>query len=190
VGALGALQRLDDDCDGVVDEDHDADGYGAAAGDCDNADRGFIPGGGALQRGGRRLRRERGRGPDGDGDGVTAACDCDDGRAAVHPGASELCNGLDDDCDGLVDEGAAAAVTAASVVDPGAETSTSSVMRRGGGGRRRGRDHGLRGRCAERRRGGLQPTAAAWSLLGPDAGGCAAGRSTRRGRTTTGWAGR
>ncbi|RME21184.1 MAG: hypothetical protein D6798_18745, partial [Deltaproteobacteria bacterium] len=36
---------------------------------------------------------------DGDGDG---ACeDCDDGNAAVFPGAIELCDGIDDDCDGL-----------------------------------------------------------------------------------------
>ena len=30
--------------------------------------------------------------------------DCDDTRAAVNPAATEICNGLDDDCDGLVDE--------------------------------------------------------------------------------------
>ena len=30
--------------------------------------------------------------------------DCDDSRPAVNPLATELCNGLDDDCDGLVDE--------------------------------------------------------------------------------------
>ncbi|MFZ6181815.1 MopE-related protein [Nannocystis pusilla] len=60
--------------------------------------------------------------PDGDGDGfgagepVTVACeappgavdvagDCDDTWFEVHPGAVELCNrGVDDDCDGLVDE--------------------------------------------------------------------------------------
>ncbi len=56
---------------------------------------------------------------DGDGYGdpgsTTAACsqptdhvaddtDCDDGDAAVSPGASETCNGTDDDCDGLVDD--------------------------------------------------------------------------------------
>jgi len=29
--------------------------------------------------------------------------DCDDGNAAVHPGVSELCDELDNDCDGLVD---------------------------------------------------------------------------------------
>jgi hypothetical protein len=32
--------------------------------------------------------------------------DCNDASAAVHPGATETCNGTDDDCDGLVDESA------------------------------------------------------------------------------------
>jgi hypothetical protein len=31
--------------------------------------------------------------------------DCDDTDAAVHPGAEEVCNGVDDDCDGGIDEG-------------------------------------------------------------------------------------
>jgi len=34
---------------------------------------------------------------------LTTGEDCDDSDAAVHPGAEELCNGLDDDCDGDID---------------------------------------------------------------------------------------
>ncbi len=42
---------------------------------------------------------------DSDEDGFTVwEDDCDDYDAAVHPGAGELCNCRDDDCDGLVDE--------------------------------------------------------------------------------------
>lgn len=54
---------------------------------------------------------------DNDGDGhIAASCcnfasgllrcgdDCDDSVAAIRPSASETCNGIDDDCDGLVDD--------------------------------------------------------------------------------------
>jgi hypothetical protein len=47
---------------------------------------------------------------DGDGYGVGAGCagpDCDDADPLVHPGASQRCNGLDNDCDGMVDQTAA-----------------------------------------------------------------------------------
>jgi len=42
--------------------------------------------------------------PDADGDGWPASVDCDDADSAVYPGAVELCDGRDNDCDGLVDE--------------------------------------------------------------------------------------
>jgi hypothetical protein len=46
---------------------------------------------------------------DADGDGYRWCDECDDGNAAVHPGAPEICgNGIDDNCNGEVDEGCGA----------------------------------------------------------------------------------
>ena len=39
---------------------------------------------------------------DGDGDGFEVPEDCDDLRPEVYPGASELCDGLDTNCDGVI----------------------------------------------------------------------------------------
>ena len=41
---------------------------------------------------------------DRDGDGATDLDDCAPDDPAVHPGAAELCNDVDDDCDGSIDE--------------------------------------------------------------------------------------
>lgn len=48
---------------------------------------------------------------DADGDGFSAEKDCDDSSAEVNPAAIERCNGVDDNCDGKVDEATAADVT-------------------------------------------------------------------------------
>ncbi|HHO53622.1 MAG TPA: hypothetical protein ENK18_22810 [Deltaproteobacteria bacterium] len=64
--------------------------------------------------------------PDGDGDGFGAGIgeevcalgasqapvggDCDDGDRAIFPGGPEVCNGIDDDCNGLIDDGLNTAV--------------------------------------------------------------------------------
>ncbi|MCB9549607.1 MAG: putative metal-binding motif-containing protein [Myxococcales bacterium] len=50
---------------------------------------------------------------DDDGYGTDPTCefvDCDDANRSIHPGAYEACNGVDDDCDGEVDEGLNVAV--------------------------------------------------------------------------------
>ncbi|HJQ96727.1 MAG TPA: putative metal-binding motif-containing protein [Candidatus Polarisedimenticolaceae bacterium] len=43
---------------------------------------------------------------DRDGDGVGDCTDCDDRNPKRKPGATEVCDGVDNDCDGLVDENA------------------------------------------------------------------------------------
>ncbi|MEZ5013413.1 MAG: putative metal-binding motif-containing protein [Chitinophagales bacterium] len=35
---------------------------------------------------------------------VLDSTDCDDTNSAIYPGATEVCNFLDDDCDGYVDD--------------------------------------------------------------------------------------
>src|SRR6185503_7624802 len=77
---------VDEDCDGNTDEgvlvtsyaDADGDGFGNAA----SSDVSCEP-------------------PAGN---ASAAGDCDDANAAAHPGAIEVCDGFDDDCDGAVDD--------------------------------------------------------------------------------------
>jgi hypothetical protein len=89
--ATESCNGVDDDCDGDVDED---DAVDAATWYADGDGDGF-----------------------GDATSTTAACsqptghvadatDCDDADATINPDAAESCNGIDDDCDGAVDEGA------------------------------------------------------------------------------------
>ncbi|NOY94703.1 MAG: VWA domain-containing protein [Deltaproteobacteria bacterium] len=85
--ALSAIARditeetcdgLDNDCDGQIDEgfDVDADGYTVCGTDTTNP-----------------------------GTTDPALADCDDAADTVHPGATEVCDGVDNDCDGSIDPG-------------------------------------------------------------------------------------
>ena len=42
---------------------------------------------------------------DADGDGHAVPADCDDSNPSIHPAATEICDGLDNNCDGSIDEG-------------------------------------------------------------------------------------
>jgi hypothetical protein len=43
--------------------------------------------------------------PDSDGDGFGPAEDCDDSDLAINPAADDRCDGLDNDCNGIIDDG-------------------------------------------------------------------------------------
>ena len=87
-GAYEACNGLDDNCNGVTDDDSpdakvwyfdgDGDTYGGAATEKKCAATGLYT--------------------------ATAGGDCDDTNALVHPGATEVCDGLDNNCDGLTDD--------------------------------------------------------------------------------------
>ena len=118
------------DLTGAVDLDADGDGYPASE-DCDDADAAVNPGATEVCDGvdnncvdGVDEGVTSSWYVDADGDGfgdaaaVTEACDqppgavptgtdCDDTDASVYPSATEICDGVDNNCDGQADEGLA-----------------------------------------------------------------------------------
>ncbi len=120
-GATELPNGVDDDCDGTIDEgttryDDDADGYTEVAGDCNDGDAGVNPGVREVCPGtdpncSDGIDNDCNGSVDGgtfdpDGDGYTeGGGDCLEGNPAIFPGAPEIPNGKDDDCDDLVDEG-------------------------------------------------------------------------------------
>ncbi len=107
--------------------DHDGDGVTALMGDCDDDNGDVFPGAEELCNGldddcdgsidGFDAVGSGYLDADGDGYGTDWLCepsldlaptggDCNDGDPAIHPGADEVCNEVDDDCDGVADDGA------------------------------------------------------------------------------------
>jgi len=105
---------LDNDCDGEADENFaDTDGDGKA--DClsDDKDGDNIPDGvdncplifNPAQEDFDLDTTGNACDPDDDGDFVADDEDCNPKDASVHPGAEELCDGKDNNCNGIGDEG-------------------------------------------------------------------------------------
>ena len=115
---------------GVDDEsDADGDGFSVEEGDCDDADSGVSPTGEEVCNGiddncdgevDEEVTTTAWLDTDGDGFGdpetesevcevpagsVQNGGDCDDSNSAISPSAEEICNGVDDDCDGDIDDG-------------------------------------------------------------------------------------
>jgi hypothetical protein len=113
----------DDNCSGVADEggvccvDNDSDGYTGCNGDCDDTNAAVKPGAAEVCDGidndcnglidfiGTQPVCAP---PDDDGDGANQNDDCNDADPTVYPGAAEICDFKDNDCDGTVDEGTCA----------------------------------------------------------------------------------
>ncbi|MCC7384489.1 MAG: VWA domain-containing protein [Deltaproteobacteria bacterium] len=112
------IDNIDNDCDGAIDEgrdDVDGDGFSYLCGDCNEADPAVGPQSpeicngrdddcdGAIDRdlAGRSVCQSCN---DVDQDGVQDCDgDCDDTNPAVRPGGIEVCDGIDNDCNGSVD---------------------------------------------------------------------------------------
>ena len=96
----------DDDCrPATPDDDLDGDTYPLAT-DCDDNDFLVNPGQAEVPYNGKDDDCNPATLDDDlDRDNYPRATDCDDNNPAVHPGAPEVANGIDDDCDGQIDEG-------------------------------------------------------------------------------------
>jgi hypothetical protein len=82
--------------------DLDGDGVNTCDGDCDDNNPLAFPGAADVPEDGVDTNCDGLTGVDQDGDEYAAYVDdCDDDDATVHPGAAELCDGIDQDCDGV-----------------------------------------------------------------------------------------
>jgi len=139
--ATEVCDGIDNDCDDVVDgetaedatvwyEDKDGDGYGVKGletlacsqpegyadkdGDCNDDDKAYHPGATEDDCADPNDYNCDGSSQyqDKDSDGYAACEECDDSKPKVYPGAPELCDGLDNDCNGAADADLAGEVDA------------------------------------------------------------------------------
>ncbi|HEX4823737.1 MAG TPA: MopE-related protein [Candidatus Polarisedimenticolaceae bacterium] len=103
----GVVDRIDD-CPGVQNNDQiddDGDGLGSA---CDNCPGTPNPAQTDIDHDGYGDACDSCIDVDGDGAGRAPATgcplDCNDTNPAIHPGALDLCDGVDDDCNGVKDD--------------------------------------------------------------------------------------
>ena len=115
----GGYWEIEIDEDGNIDDDPDFTDYSEDA-DCTNDDLSLASSSALIDAGdpdildtdGSTSDIGHGGGEyaanvDDDGDGFYSTSDCDDSDAAIYPGADEVCDGSDNDCDGETDEDAA-----------------------------------------------------------------------------------
>ncbi len=107
LGACGDKEAGADAGTASTDGSDGADGGGDGADGGDGGDGGDGADGGDGGDGGDGADGGDGGDPDADGDGSPASEDCDDNNADIYPYADEYCDGVDNDCDGDVDESTA-----------------------------------------------------------------------------------
>lgn len=97
----------DNDCDGKIDADEDADNDGfPACVDCDDHDPSIHPGAPVNCTNGKDNNCDGfiDNQVDADKDGSPACEDCDDNDPARFPGNPEICDGKDNDCNDIIDD--------------------------------------------------------------------------------------